>query len=134
MKCLPKKKFRFKCRDKMVRKEKTVNVNKQVLEEDTLMNIEGSKTFVDQSQESCKLTFPEICKDSQILFRRCKQCAYIIPTAIGSVRLESCEDCFIHLGPCMTSVYLEDCRSCTIFIASHQLRIHNTYDCDLYVR
>ena len=131
---MPKKKFRFKCRDNMVRKEKTINVTKQVVEEDTLMNIEGSKTFVDRLSEICKITSPEICKDSQILFRRCQQCVYLIPTAIGSVRLESCEDSFIYLGPCMTSVYLEDCKRCTIFIASHQLRIHNTYDCDLYVR
>ena len=131
---MPKKKFRFKCRDNMVKREKAVNVTKQMIQEDALKEIEGSKTFVDRTKEAYKTTFPEICQDSQILFRRCKECTYFIPTAIGSVRFESCEDSFIHLGPCMTSVYLEDCKRCIIFIASHQLRIHNTYDCDLYVR
>lgn len=38
------------------------------------------------------------------------------------------------LGPCATSVYLEDCQDCVFFISSHQMRIHECFNCQLYVR
>lgn len=53
---------------------------------------------------------------------------------LGSVRIANTSNCTIYLGPCCTSVYLENCTGCTIFIACHQLRIHETNDCRLYVR
>lgn len=53
---------------------------------------------------------------------------------IGSVRIETISDCIVFLGPCATSVYLEGAKNCTIFLACHQLRIHNCENCNLYVR
>jgi tubulin-specific chaperone C len=40
----------------------------------------------------------------------------------------------IYLSPCSTSVYLEGLEHCTVYIACHQLRIHNCLDCQFYVR
>lgn len=70
----------------------------------------------------------------QLLIRRNTNTTIHLPWYCGSVRLEDNRDCRIVLGPCATSVYLEGQHNCTIFIASHQLRIHNSHGCRLYVR
>jgi tubulin-specific chaperone C len=44
------------------------------------------------------------------------------------------KNCQIFLGPCCTSVYLEECSDTTIFLSCHQLRIHRSHGCKLYVR
>ena len=59
---------------------------------------------------------------------------FFSPTIHGSIRLEKMINCEIFLGPCCTSVYLEECTNCTVFIACHQLRIHRSHNCKLYVR
>ena len=56
------------------------------------------------------------------------------PSLLGSVRIESTSDCVIRLGACCTSVYLDSVKNCKIYIASHQLRIHECSGCKLYVR
>ncbi len=53
---------------------------------------------------------------------------------LGSVRIENATDCSIYLGPCCTSVYLENAQRCTLYIACHQLRIHKSNGCSLYVK
>lgn len=70
----------------------------------------------------------------QLLIRRNTNTTIHLPWYCGSVRLEENRDCRIVLGPCATSVYLEGLHNCTVFIASHQLRIHNSHGCRLYVR
>jgi Tubulin binding cofactor C len=56
------------------------------------------------------------------------------PTIHGSVRLEKMTKCRIFLGPCCTSVYIEECSEVEVFLACHQLRIHKSHNCQLYVR
>lgn len=56
------------------------------------------------------------------------------PSLLGSVRIESCKECVIYLGACCTSVYLESLSNCTVYIATHQLRIHECKECNLYVK
>jgi len=53
---------------------------------------------------------------------------------VGSVRLENVTDCLLLLGPCCTSVYLESCTRCTLLAAAHQLRVHKSVGCRLFVR
>eukprot|EP01041_Mallomonas_annulata_P010360 gene10360-21614_t len=70
----------------------------------------------------------------QLLVRSCSHCTISAKGVLGSVRLENLAHCQVYLGPCSTSVYLESCTSCVVFLASHQLRIHKSVDCELYVR
>lgn len=53
---------------------------------------------------------------------------------MGSVRIENCTGCYLFLGPCSTSCYMESVTGSIVCCSSHQLRIHNTHDCVLYVR
>jgi hypothetical protein len=52
---------------------------------------------------------------------------------LGSVRIENCSNCYLFLGPCSTSCYMESVTGSIVCCSSHQLRIHNTHDCVLYV-
>ena len=70
-------------------------------------------------------------------------CAFVVlflhnftlrPSLLGTVRIENTHHCTILLGPTCTSVYIEDSSHLTVFIACHQLRMHKTTDCQLYVR
>ena len=70
----------------------------------------------------------------QLLVRDSSNLLMSVPTIVGSVRLENLSDCTILLGPCSTSVYLENCTNCVIYIFCHQLRIHKSNNCSLYVR
>lgn len=76
-----------------------------------------------------------------VVFFRCLFCVCSVfsssssrPWVSGSVRIEDVKDCQIVLGPSQTSVYLENVINCTLWIACHQLRIHNSQSCQLYVR
>jgi hypothetical protein len=53
----------------------------------------------------------------------------------GSIRLEYVtNNSIVLLGPCSTSVYMEGCENSIIYILCHQLRIHKTKNCHLFVR
>ena len=69
----------------------------------------------------------------QILIRGCESMCLVVPTLIGSVRVEHLKECVLILGPCCTSVYLEGCSNTVVFTACHQLRIHTCTACELYV-
>ena len=56
------------------------------------------------------------------------------PTIHGSVRLENLKNCQVYLGPCCTSVYIEECSDVLIYLSCHQLRIHRSNNCQLFVR
>ena len=69
-----------------------------------------------------------------MFIKNCTNCIISARSLLGSVRLENVNDCKIVLGPCCTSVYLEDCHSNIIHIACHQLRIHKSSNCKLFVK
>jgi len=69
-----------------------------------------------------------------LIIRGCKGTVIVARLVLGSVRVEGCQNCQIYLGPCRTSVYLDDMFQVDMFIASHQLRIHKCRDCRLHVR
>ena len=68
------------------------------------------------------------------LYRNLPYHTVLSPTIHGSVRLEKMVKCRIFLGPCCTSVYIEECSEIEVFLACHQLRIHKSHNCKLFVR
>jgi len=91
------------------------------------------------SNEVVVLTEKELGKNENsvhppLLITNCNGITVSARCLLGAARLENCTDCHVFLGPCSTSVYLEGCVRCTVFIASHQLRIHKSMGCRLYVR
>jgi hypothetical protein len=97
----------------------------------------GSHVISDQVDNLIELSVSptvELEIACQLLIRNNTNTTIHLPWFCGSVRLENNRDCRVFLGPCATSVYLEGQMNCTIFAACHQLRIHNSHGCRLYVR
>jgi len=74
-----------------------------------------------------------IKQGTQLLIKNNQDCSILLPWVSGSVRIEGVRRCQIFLGPCETSVYLENVEESTLWISCHQLRIHNSKTCQLYV-
>ena len=143
----PKKKFAF-TRNTTTSKPVVVATNtstsssssKENAESKTTDDVTGSYVISSQTGTTLLLSPTElhaVSRDGvpvQLLIKDCSSVTVSAPTMLGSVRLEDLYDCVIFLGPCCTSVYLEDCRDCTVVLACHQLRIHKTHNCSLYVR
>ena len=80
------------------------------------------------------VTSPDSTLLPQILIRNCQSSVVAISSLLGYVRLQGLSDCEVYLGPCSTAIYLEDLQRCTVHASSHQMRIHDCRDCDLYVK
>jgi hypothetical protein len=152
----PKKKFSFASRNKNKEKDTTttttsntstttttsipieVDVSKTSSIKVLSKELPGSYTIIDKHKETISLTTKELTFDegvrAQLFIKNCTNCIISARSLLGSVRLENVNDCKIVLGPCCTSVYLEDCHSNTIHIACHQLRIHKSSNCKLFVK
>ena len=146
----PKKKFSFASRNK--NKEKDANTTTTTSVVSSSIPIEyksksinpiskelpGSYTIIDKHNETIALTTTQLTFDegvrAQLFIKNCSNCLISARSLLGSVRLENVNDCKILLGPCCTSVYLEDCHSNVIHIACHQLRIHKSSNCKLFVK
>jgi hypothetical protein len=101
----------------------------------------GSKIISNRNNETILLSkaeLSEICDDKnvqvQLLVKDCNHLNLSAPSLLGSVRFENMNNCCIYLGPCCTSVYLEECKDTIIYLSCHQLRIHRSHDCSLYVK
>ncbi len=142
----PKKKFSFKSRNKSaapaVAKAAAIGEEKKVVvddakskedDESTCFNVQGKEN------EEITLTKEDIGYSDNgvirsLLIKGCKNTTIYARCVLGSVRLEECSNCHFFLGPVQTSIYLEENSSCVMFLACHQLRIHRSIDCTLYVK
>lgn len=152
----PKKKFRFKSRDKvraaaLASKERLDGAAAVAAAANAGSSTEQS-TYLNGGEADTSYAVTEHTTPGEVLvlssevigqvngairsliIRGCSGTTIIARCVLGSVRVENCKDCHIYLGPCRTSVYLDDMRQVTMFIASHQLRIHKCHDCKLQVR
>lgn len=159
----PRRKFKFSCRDPPTSSAPKIKVSMSVAETGDHLNdlnlspdhaatgsasakIQskaqaipiGSYAVSQRDKEEVDITlddFPnlESKNSAQLFINECKSTLVSAPCPLGSVRLENLTDCAIVLGPCRTSIYLENCINCRIFLVCHQLRIHNTHKCQLFV-
>ncbi|KAH9398272.1 hypothetical protein TYRP_018919 [Tyrophagus putrescentiae] len=59
-------------------------------------------------------------------------CVISLQGAPSALRLINLRQCRIFSGPVSGSVFISNCQRCQMQIAGHQLRIHDTTDCDIY--
>ena len=146
----PKKKFSFKNRNKAPVASKPVaevlihdtDKKTDVGKSDSKESVDESTCFnvADKTNEEITLTkesigfVPGNGSIRSLLIKGCKNTTIVARCVLGSVRVEECDNCQIFLGPVSTSIYLDENNSCTMFLASHQLRIHRSINCSLYVR
>jgi hypothetical protein len=62
-----------------------------------------------------------------------KNCTIFIMDVSEAIRVDHLENCKVYVGAVAGSVHLQHCKDCTFMIASRQIRIHDSYDCDYYL-
>jgi len=62
-----------------------------------------------------------------------KNCTIFIMDVSEAIRIDQLENCKVYVGAVAGSVHLQHCKNCTFMIASRQIRIHDSYDCDYYL-
>jgi len=137
----PRKKFAFGKRDKQQKKKREETDTLQEVKSDnpipTVEIISKALGFSDKRGEEltfCETDASEIEKSSaDFILKNLTSCTIRIPCVLFALRLVDLTDCTILSGPISGSVYVENCRNCTICVASRQLRIHTTHECNFYV-
>jgi hypothetical protein len=61
-------------------------------------------------------------------------CVILLMDVSSALRCDRLTRCKVLVGPVAGSVHLQDCKSCVFMLASRQVRIHDTYDTDFYLR
>jgi hypothetical protein len=63
----------------------------------------------------------------------CKDCQIYIIDPCERVQISECDGCRIVVGPCVGSLMLFECTNCTIAVAAPQVRLRDSFDCELRV-
>eukprot|EP01135_Chromosphaera_perkinsii_P002365 Nk52_evm19s222 gene=Nk52_evmTU19s222 len=136
-KALPPKKFGFKGRvrgeKKMVKEPKMAAagesndvrsvVESATVEQPGLRSLAGEVVVLEaKDAEGCDFVLSGLSK-----------CVVIIPSSSTALQLSSLRECVVMAGPSAGSVFIEDCSKCQLYIACHQLRVHSTFDSDIYL-
>ena len=149
LKFIPKKKFSFKDKKETSSASttipSTVNISKAIIQEDDVARVrtavpDNCTVIENKEHTSITLTQDQLQRTQnsseqlpQVLIRNCNHMQLDIACLLGSVRIEVCSNCTFVLGPIATSLYLESCDSSTLFGVSHQMRIHSSRGCSLYI-
>lgn len=61
-------------------------------------------------------------------------CCIIVAEPITALRIDRLTRCTVYTGPISGSVLLHGCSECTFMFACHQARLHESTQCDFYLR
>jgi len=65
---------------------------------------------------------------------RCSGSQVALCHPMGALRIQNIRDSVIVVGPVSGAIYVIDCVNCKLVLSSHQIRIHDCYNCDMYMR
>ena len=60
-------------------------------------------------------------------------CEVVLSGRLKAIHILGLRNCRVYVGPVSGAAHITDCENCIISIASHQLRIHQSYHCEFYV-
>ena len=135
----PKKKFGFGHK-KMAAKstapsKKPVNKNPTGEPENVALDELADRQFFGFRNETGQtLTVdPEELTSRQLNLHNLVDCTIIALGSPGAIQAASLERCTVLVGPASRSAFIKDCHHCTFVLAGQQMRVHNTFDSDLYI-
>lgn len=139
---MPKKKFTFKCRQRLTPSvksqsathsgddstKKEINVT-QAASSATAANMVG---FCDHFDETLILTDAE-CSGKDINISNINNCTLYMKGSPSAVRFNKVMNSRIYCGPVSRSVFVNDCIDSELHLACQQLRIHTTINSKFYI-
>ncbi|KAK2154575.1 hypothetical protein LSH36_264g00037 [Paralvinella palmiformis] len=132
---LPKKKFAFSSKKKIVDKPKSGNVDvvdsKKVEEKKFSIEL-TEKRLANMSNKTLSMSETEI-HQSDVALSQLTLCSVKLFGAPSTVHMSHLTRCTILCGPVSSSIFVDDCHDCTFVVACQQLRVHTTMDCKFYL-
>jgi hypothetical protein len=126
---LPKKKFAFS-KNKKKATSATTTENSNMTSNSSIsssVDIIG-KTVKDISDQILVYT-----QNDDFTFMNIKNSAVYIICVSTAVRIAQATNCKFYFGPVTGSVFIDKCDHCVFNVASRQIRIHTTQECDFYL-
>lgn len=140
----PKKKFGFKSKEKMTTLADAINTANETDE----LNNQSKKNHKDDQEEmfykdsSCTIKdidgktvvkYGEEINGQDIAILNIKNACIQLYGNPSVLHAKNIEDSIILCGPISGSAFMNNLKNVKLIIACHQLRIHESYDCDFYV-
>lgn len=122
----PRKRFAFS--KKQTRKQQVTT--SLTVPEDFQVHLEGikdskSQTFFKSDQELRDLNCYQL--------KNLEDCEVVLTGRLKAIHILSLRNCRVYCGPVAGAAHITDCFNCVINVASHQLRIHESTQCQFYV-
>ena len=132
---IPKSKFSFKTSLKA--NKKSVKVDAEAVDQtdgcrldSELISFYGFKNISDCHELRMS---EEEANGQNIVLDSLTNCLIEIRGAPNALKVNNLLDCKVFCGPITTSALVSNCHKCLLKIASQQLRIHTSSECDMYV-
>lgn len=131
---VPKKKFGFKKKPKLVPKELVSNADevdctKKPLSLSIIGNLCG---FESRTGENLSLEPEEIFK-KDVTLRNLSKCIITLEGSPSTLHIKHLTNCLVLTGPVSTSIFIDNCTHCKFAMACQQLRLHTSTHIDVYL-
>ena len=136
---IPKKKFTFKCRQRLtpsVKSQAGANVGDDIKKEANIVHATPSAAnvvgFCNHFDETLTLSDEE-CTGKDINISNINNCTLYMKGAPSAVRLNKVMNSRIFCGPVSRSIFVNDCIDSEVHLACQQLRIHTSMNSKFYI-
>uniref|UniRef100_A0A7S2W7D6 C-CAP/cofactor C-like domain-containing protein n=1 Tax=Mucochytrium quahogii TaxID=96639 RepID=A0A7S2W7D6_9STRA len=136
----PRKKFSFgskrkakKTSEKISKPQQQENNSNMRAAEKVLEGLSMSNEVLIRDKDDGVLSVDDVKEGQDVRFENVKKCTIHLKHQTGAVRFLNLSDCKVFIGPVAGSCFFENCKNCTFMIASRQIRIHDSQDCDFYL-
>lgn len=141
-KLLPRKKFGFKKVDKVKlggQGDKTDEAEKKILPKDEVDFVKPRQHeeetyigFYNRSNETLELPSEDVHK-KPVSLSNIDSCVVKVNGNASTIHLNNIKNSQIFLGPVSNSVFIDNCTDSTLYLACHQLRMHTSHKCSVYL-
>jgi hypothetical protein len=118
----PKKKFAFS-------KKITTSKEKPTVQTATTHSVNFmTSEYIIKDKKDEKIEVTDIENRDNLIIENLENCEIVIPFDFKALYAQNLKNCTFYLGCISGGSHLTSCTGCEFFLATHQLRIHKTYD------
>eukprot|EP01080_Neovahlkampfia_damariscottae_P009615 gene9615-1819_t len=127
-------KFSFSKRNKVASSKKETSLKKSEMpKEEEQENLSNKKEFKNILDQKITLTHDELSFDEDFTVKDSKNSTITIETIVGAIYFRNLQNCHVYCAPVTGSTFVQNCSNCHFELASKQLRIHETENCEFKI-
>jgi hypothetical protein len=97
------------------------------------LKLDGQLELLIEARPPGPVDITDVRPDQDVRFRELQHCQISIKRPSGAVRFINLKGCTVFCGPVAGSCFFENCHDCRFYIASRQVRIHDSTRSDFYL-